>query len=74
MKMHKMTKLIKIPKKPSKDMPRITREMLAKIGETIYNSEEVKGIRLQVVFKDNSAITFKRSEVADTFEIMDEEE
>lgn len=69
-----MTKILKVKQESNKDSPKLSREVIARIGETLYGSEDVKGVRLQVVFKDNSSISFKRSEVADTFEIMEEDE
>jgi hypothetical protein len=71
-KVIQMTKIIKLGgEKPNTERQKLTREMIAKLGETMYSSEDVKGVRMQVVFKDNSSIAFKRSEMADTFELME---
>lgn len=69
-----MTKILKLNKDRKIDKPKISREVLVNLGETLYHAEDVKGVRMQVVFKDNSFIAFKRSEMADTFELMEEEE
>jgi hypothetical protein len=69
-----MTKIIKIEgSKENKEKQKLSREIIARIGETMYSSEDVKGVRMQVVFKDNSSISFRRSEVADTFELMEDD-
>ena len=65
-----MTKILKFEKPKSKDERtiKISREMITQFGEYIYSSEEVKEVRMGVVFKDNSAISFKRTEEDDTME------
>jgi hypothetical protein len=70
----KMTKILRIAKEEMPKNSKISREVLAKFGETIYNFEEVRAIRMEVLFKDNRSITFNRSKMSDTFEVRKEKE
>jgi hypothetical protein len=71
----KMTKIFRVDKKEGMKKSKISREAIVSLGEALYRAEDVKGVKMQVVFKDNSFIAFKRSEMADTFEkIMDDED
>jgi hypothetical protein len=50
------------------DKPIITREVIAKIGEAVYHSPEVKSVEIEVEFKDGTTINLSRDETEDRFQ------
>jgi len=58
-------KTIKIGEEKQKKT--ITREIISKIGETVYHSQDVERVTMDIDFKDGSSIRFRRSERDDEF-------
>ena len=54
--------------KVKKDKPAITREAIARIGEAVYYSPEVKSVEIEVEFKDGTTIRLSRDENEDRFQ------
>ena len=54
---------MKTQKLPCNKKPALTRELICKIGETLYQSKDVESVSLFIDFKDGSGITFRRCEV-----------
>lgn len=50
-----------------KEKATITREVVSKVGETMYHSPDVTSIEIAIKFKDGSSIGFKREESDDDF-------
>lgn len=44
---------------------KINRELIAKIGETIYQSPGIDSVLIKVSFKDGTTVEFKRKELED---------
>lgn len=68
------TKLFKCSGKP-----KLTREHIVKLGDSLFNSEEVEAIKVEVMFSDKSKLSYesgtKRKAILDTqIDSMIEEE
>jgi Fic family protein len=48
------TKIIKMSEKPV-----ISREMILKIGDKLYNNDEVDSVKIEVSFRDKSKISYE---------------
>ena len=59
-----MTKIIKLKNKGYA----ISKELISKFGELVYQSEGVDSIFIRINFKDGSNIGFRRSENEDAVE------
>ena len=46
---------------------KVSRELITKFGESIYQNDEIRAISVKVEFKDGSAISFSRDEDEDDF-------
>ena len=65
-----MVKNIKIEKLKSK----LSRDIIANFGNSVYNFNEVRSVYITVRFKDGSTIGFDRSELSDSRENSIEKE
>jgi len=65
--------MVKVYKIKPVDKAPLTREAIAKIGQSLYLSDDIKAVKIRINFKDGSAIGFKRSEEQDTMEDFIEE-
>jgi len=69
------TKIMKLSGKPI-----ISREHIVKMGDSLFNNDEVDSVKLEIVFKDKSKLSYesgtKRKAMfdAEVDELMDEEE
>lgn len=52
----------------------VSRELIKKFGEGVYNCEEVDSILISVKFKDGNSVSFRRAEMEDRFKKAIEEE
>lgn len=59
-------KIIKVGDNKTK----VKRGMISKFGESIYHTNEVKGVFIKVEFKDGSNIGYQRDEDDDEVEVM----
>lgn len=57
-------KIVKFEKGESK----VTRKLISKFGESIYQCPEVRSIFIRVKFKDGSNLGFRRDEDEDNFD------
>lgn len=46
----------------------ITREVIGKLGETLYHNDGIKSVSIEVLFNDGSSVGFKRNEDEDHFD------
>ncbi|VVB79062.1 Uncharacterised protein [uncultured archaeon] len=67
-------KIHKISSEQKKEYPLIDRKTISKIGESLYLSPEVKGVRIEIRFKDKTRLEYRRHEVLDEVEINLEQE
>jgi len=65
-----MGKIIKVSGKPQ-----LTRDHIVKIGDTLYNFDEVDSVSIDVKFKDNSSISYESDgkEIVDFFSDKNED-
>lgn len=64
---------MKIARIEKDNQSNVTRQFIAKFGEIIYQNKDVRAIAIKVEFKDGSAISFKRDEDEDDFEMFKKE-
>lgn len=64
-----MTKILKLNKQ-DKELPKINRELVSKLGNFIYEFEEVKSIEIDIGFKDNTDLSFNRDGDMENMDIL----
>lgn len=46
----------------------IDRKFLSKIGDSIYHNSEVRAVHMKIIFRDNTRLEYKRTELMDHIE------